>query len=47
MMDFIIKFAQAHETFRIPEIEALAVIENIPLKVIRYDEAVSQTPKDR
>ncbi|KAJ4155772.1 hypothetical protein LMH87_001001 [Akanthomyces muscarius] len=39
MMDFIIKFAQAHETFRIPEIEALATIENIPLKIIQSDEA--------
>lgn len=40
-MDFIIKFAQAHETFRIPEIEALAVVENVPLEIIQYDEQVS------
>lgn len=40
MMDFIIKFAQAHETFRIPEIEALAVVENVPLEIIQSDEAV-------
>lgn len=40
MMDFIIKFAQAHETFRIPEIEALAMVENVPLKIIQSDEAV-------
>ncbi|KAJ3495787.1 hypothetical protein NLG97_g3149 [Lecanicillium saksenae] len=38
-MDFIIKFAQAHETFRIPEIEALAIVENVPLEIIQYDEA--------
>ncbi|OAA72783.1 RNA methylase family protein [Akanthomyces lecanii RCEF 1005] len=38
-MDFIIKFAQAHETFRVPEIEALATVENIPLKIIQSDEA--------
>ncbi|OAA53042.1 RNA methylase family protein [Cordyceps fumosorosea ARSEF 2679] len=39
MMDFIIKFAQAHESFRIPEIEALAIVENVHLKIIHYDEA--------
>lgn len=39
-MDFIIKFAQAHETFRIPEIEALAEVENVPLEIVHYDEAV-------
>ncbi|TQV93874.1 hypothetical protein V2A60_003967 [Cordyceps javanica] len=38
-MDFIIKFAQAHETFRIPEIQALAMIENVPIEIIEYNEA--------
>ncbi|KAM3549060.1 hypothetical protein MY1884_008909 [Beauveria asiatica] len=39
MIDFIIKFAQAHESFRIPEIEALAIIESVQMEIIHYDEA--------
>ncbi|KAH6880161.1 S-adenosyl-L-methionine-dependent methyltransferase [Thelonectria olida] len=35
-MDFLIKFAQAHETFRLPEIEALAIVQGVDLKVLRY-----------
>ncbi len=46
-MDFIIKFAQAHETFRIPEIEALAVVENVPLEIVHYDEAVRDPIRHR
>ncbi|OAQ64137.1 tRNA guanosine-2'-O-methyltransferase TRM11 [Pochonia chlamydosporia 170] len=36
-MDFIIKFAQAHETFRVAEIQALAVIEGIELEILEYN----------
>ncbi|KAI9158837.1 tRNA (guanine(10)-N2)-methyltransferase [Paramyrothecium foliicola] len=36
-MDFIIKFAQVHETFRLPEIQALAVVEDVDLTVLAYD----------
>ncbi|KAK3400196.1 hypothetical protein B0T20DRAFT_478041 [Sordaria brevicollis] len=35
-MEYLIRFSQSHETFRLPEIEALAVIEGIDLKVISY-----------
>ncbi|CAM1507393.1 Fc.00g070340.m01.CDS01 [Cosmosporella sp. VM-42] len=35
-MDFLIKFAQAHETFRLPEIEALALVEGLDMKVLEY-----------
>ncbi|KAK4134074.1 tRNA guanosine-2'-O-methyltransferase [Trichocladium antarcticum] len=35
-MDYLIRFSQSHETFRLPEIQALAVIEGIDLKVISY-----------
>ena len=35
-MDFLIKFAQAHETFRLPEIEALALVEGLDLQVLEY-----------
>ncbi|TFB02625.1 hypothetical protein CCMA1212_005420 [Trichoderma ghanense] len=36
-MDFLIKFASEHESFRVPEIEALAIIENLNLKIKEYD----------
>ncbi|KAK4072104.1 hypothetical protein Trihar35433_4168 [Trichoderma harzianum] len=36
-MDFLIKFASEHESFRVPEIEALAIIENLDLKIKEYD----------
>ncbi|KAK4110207.1 tRNA guanosine-2'-O-methyltransferase [Canariomyces notabilis] len=35
-MDYLIRFSQSHETFRLPEIEALAVIEGIDMKVVSY-----------
>ncbi|KAG8409457.1 hypothetical protein J3459_017493 [Metarhizium acridum] len=37
-MDFIIKFAQAHESFRVAEIQALAVIESVDLEVLEYSD---------
>ncbi|KAM4066987.1 putative RNA methylase family UPF0020 domain-containing protein [Hirsutella rhossiliensis] len=35
-MDFIVKFAQTHESFRLAEIEALAVVEGVDLAVVKY-----------
>jgi tRNA (guanine10-N2)-methyltransferase len=35
-MDFLIRFTQSHETFRLPEIQALAELHNVPLEVINY-----------
>ncbi|KAL1840677.1 hypothetical protein VTJ49DRAFT_227 [Mycothermus thermophilus] len=35
-MDYLIRFSQSHETFRLPEIEALALLEGVDLKVISY-----------
>ncbi|SPQ20132.1 322521d8-cea6-4042-8bd0-6353deb91dbf [Thermothielavioides terrestris] len=35
-MDYLIRFSQSHETFRLPEIEALALVEGIDLKVVSY-----------
>lgn len=40
-MDFIIKFAQIHETFRLPEIEAIAATEKLDLQVLDYKNEVS------
>ncbi|KAM5354368.1 hypothetical protein ACJ41O_001017 [Fusarium nematophilum] len=37
-MDFLIKFAQAHESFRVAEIEALALVEGLDLKIIAYSQ---------
>ncbi|KAL1879688.1 hypothetical protein VTK73DRAFT_6863 [Phialemonium thermophilum] len=36
MLDYLIRFAQAHETFRLPEIQSLAVLEGIDLHVLEY-----------
>ena len=41
IMDYLIRFSQSHETFRLPEIQALALIEGIDLKVISYSLDVS------
>ncbi|ODA76655.1 hypothetical protein RJ55_07926 [Drechmeria coniospora] len=35
-MDFLIKFAQAHQSFRLAEIQALAVVEDVDLTVVEY-----------
>lgn len=35
-MEYLIRFSQTYETFRLPEIQALAVIEGIDLEVISY-----------
>lgn len=35
-MEFLIRFTQSHESFRLPEIEALAELHNIDLQVIEY-----------
>ena len=40
-MEYIIRFSQSHETFRLPEIEALALIEGVDLKVVSYSLEVS------
>ncbi|KAF5557496.1 tRNA guanosine-2 O-methyltransferase trm11 [Fusarium napiforme] len=37
-MDFLIKFAQAHETFRVPEIEALALVEGLDMRIVDYSQ---------
>jgi tRNA G10 N-methylase Trm11 len=40
-MDYLIRFSQTHETFRLPEIQALALIEGVDLKVVSYSLEVS------
>lgn len=40
-MDFAIKFAQTHESFRLAEIEALAIVESVDLAVVEYSPEAS------
>lgn len=42
MMNFLIKFAQIHESFRLAEIQALAEIEGVDLAIINYNDQVSR-----
>jgi tRNA (guanine10-N2)-methyltransferase len=35
-MDFLIRFCQSHETFRLREVEALATLHGIDLQVKEY-----------
>lgn len=35
-MEYLIRFIQVHETFRIPEIEAVAELEGISLEIVSY-----------
>lgn len=39
-MKFLVRFTQTHETFRLAEIQALADLENIDLKIISYSPEV-------
>jgi hypothetical protein len=39
-MEFLIRFAQVHETFRLPEIEALATLNGIEFELLSYDKYV-------
>lgn len=39
-MEYLVRFAQAHETFRRPEIEALASLAGIEVEFLRYDKYV-------
>ena len=39
-MEYLIRFAQAHESFRKPEIEALATLAGIDIEFLVYHEHV-------
>ncbi|CAG8980438.1 hypothetical protein HYALB_00012925 [Hymenoscyphus albidus] len=36
MMEYMIRFTQVHETFRVPEIKALAVLRGIDMEILSY-----------
>ena len=35
-MEFLVRFTQAHETFRVPELQALGEAEKVPITVVSY-----------
>ncbi|KAI1467679.1 tRNA guanosine-2'-O-methyltransferase [Daldinia caldariorum] len=37
-MDYLIRFSQSHESFRLPEIQSLAVVEGLKLEIISYSD---------
>ncbi|KAK1848922.1 RNA methylase family protein [Colletotrichum chrysophilum] len=40
-MEYLVRFSQAHESFRLPELQALADLEGIQMKVVEYSAEVS------
>jgi tRNA G10 N-methylase Trm11 len=36
-MEYMIRLAQCHETFRVPELQAVATLAGIDLEVVSYD----------
>lgn len=39
-MDYLVRFAQIHETFRRPELQACATLAGADLEILSYDEYV-------
>lgn len=39
-MEYIIRLVQVHETFRKPELEALAILADVNLEIVQYHELV-------
>jgi tRNA G10 N-methylase Trm11 len=39
-MDYLIRLVQLHESFRKPELESLAVLNQLDFKITRYEETV-------
>jgi len=44
-MDYLIRFSQSHETFRIPEIQALAKVVGADMQILHYDLEVCSSPR--
>lgn len=40
-IQYLVRFSQAHESFRVPELQALADLEKIDMKVVEYSPDVS------
>lgn len=39
-MDYLVRFAQLHETFRRPELQACATLAGVDIEIITYNEYV-------
>ena len=39
-MEYLIRFAQVHETFRRPELEAIAELAGVDLEILEYTDDV-------
>lgn len=39
-MEFLVRFSQYNEAFRVPELQALAVAEKVPITVVAYDQEI-------
>ena len=42
MPNYLVRFVQMHESFRIAELKALAKIAGVEIKVLKYDEDVGE-----
>lgn len=43
-MEYMIRFIQVHETFRLPELEALGELENVQFEIVKYELDVCTPP---
>ena len=39
-MEYMIRLAQCHESFRVPELQAVATLIGVDLEILSYDEYV-------
>lgn len=44
MPDYLVRFAQSHESFRKVELQALADLAEVPIQFLKYDEDVGIAP---
>lgn len=42
-MEYLIRFVQVHQTFRRAEIESLAILADVNIEILNYDEYVRFT----
>ncbi|KAJ5324512.1 tRNA (guanine(10)-N2)-methyltransferase [Penicillium atrosanguineum] len=43
-MEYMVRLAQCHETFRVPELQAVATLVGVDLEIVSYDEYSNQSP---
>lgn len=43
-MEYVIRMAQSHESFRVPELQAVATLLGVELQIISYSEFVCDPP---